>query len=162
MNFFRFFLPWKYNYHLFYASFPHCDNLLCDAQAACAVSYGESNALRVPNMLSSALSRESRSSATFAICNRQSYTFLNSQFSHFSIQRSDSLYYLYRRKSMSARPTFVDEELLKRPLPELVPPKLSPTQNPPYAEGIRNKIAELKCHPLIESAVGLDLSYYAG
>ncbi|KAK9896963.1 hypothetical protein P389DRAFT_51659 [Cystobasidium minutum MCA 4210] len=56
---------------------------------------------------------------------------------------------------MSSRPTFIDEELLKRPLPELIPPKLSPTQNPPYSESIRNKIAEKKCHPLIESALHL-------
>lgn len=54
-----------------------------------------------------------------------------------------------------SRPAFIDKYLLKRPLPELIPPKLSITQNPPYSESIRNQIAELKCHPLLESALHL-------
>lgn len=73
-----------------------------------------------------------------------------------SESQQDKLTHL--RLMSSSRPTFIDEQLLKRPLPELVPPKLSPTQNPPYSETIRNEIAELKCHPLLESAVSVNQS----
>ena len=51
------------------------------------------------------------------------------------------------------RPAFVSNELLARPLPELVPPKLSPSQNPPFSTEVQSKIADLKCHPALESAV---------
>lgn len=56
---------------------------------------------------------------------------------------------------MSTRPPFIDEILLARPLPPLVPKGLSPTQNPVYSEEARSKIADLKCHPALESAVRL-------
>lgn len=54
--------------------------------------------------------------------------------------------------AMSSRPNFVSE-LLNRPLPALTPPRLTDKSNPPYSVDIQNKIADLKCHPLLESAV---------
>jgi len=55
---------------------------------------------------------------------------------------------------MESRPPFV-EELLKRSLPELTPSHLSDSENPPFSTEVRNKIADLQCHPLLESAVSL-------
>jgi len=55
---------------------------------------------------------------------------------------------------MTARPPFV-KELLDRPLPLLTPPGLSDKANPPYSVDIRNQIADLQCHPLLESSVSL-------
>jgi hypothetical protein len=55
---------------------------------------------------------------------------------------------------MSARPAFV-ADLLGRRLPQLTPPRLTDSQNPPYSTIIRNQIADLQCHPLLESAVSL-------
>jgi len=57
---------------------------------------------------------------------------------------------------MPDRPLFI-KELLDRPLPQLTPPRLSDKSNPPYSVVIRNQIADLQCHPLLESAVGLTL-----
>jgi hypothetical protein len=54
---------------------------------------------------------------------------------------------------MSTRPDMV-KELLERPLPQLTPPKLTDKSNPPYSTKIRNEIADLQCHPLLESSVG--------
>jgi hypothetical protein len=53
----------------------------------------------------------------------------------------------------ASRPPFVDEILLARPLPPLVPKGLSPTQNPVYSTEARSKIADLRCHPALESCV---------
>ena len=53
---------------------------------------------------------------------------------------------------MSTRPAFV-QTLLDRPLPELTPPRLSDSSNPPYSTDIRAQIADLRCHPLLESVV---------
>jgi hypothetical protein len=53
---------------------------------------------------------------------------------------------------MAGRPLFI-EELLGRPLPLLTPPRLSDKSNPPYSVDIQNQIADLQCHPLLESAV---------
>jgi hypothetical protein len=58
---------------------------------------------------------------------------------------------------MTARPTFV-RQLLDRPLPQLTPPRLSDRSNPPYSVDIRNRIADLQCHPLLESAVSFIFS----
>lgn len=53
---------------------------------------------------------------------------------------------------MSARPPFV-QILYDRPLPELTPPRLTDSSNPPYSTDVRAQIADLGCHPLLESAV---------
>jgi hypothetical protein len=53
---------------------------------------------------------------------------------------------------MVDRPSFVTD-LLNRPLPQLTPPKLTDKSNPPYSTDIQSQIADLKCHPLLESAV---------
>ena len=53
---------------------------------------------------------------------------------------------------MPPRPRFVDE-LLQRPLPPLTPAGLSDTRNPPFSQEYQNQIADLHCHPLLESAV---------
>jgi len=58
---------------------------------------------------------------------------------------------------MTARPTFV-RQLLDRPLPQLTPPRLSDKANPPYSVDIRAQIADLQCHPLLESAVSFIFS----
>jgi hypothetical protein len=50
------------------------------------------------------------------------------------------------------RPSFV-EELLSRSLPPLTPAKLSDKNNTPYSKDLQNSIADLKCHPALESAV---------
>jgi len=52
------------------------------------------------------------------------------------------------------RPSFI-KELLDRPLPLLHPPHLSDKHNPPYSVDIRNQIADLQCHPLLESSVSV-------
>jgi hypothetical protein len=65
---------------------------------------------------------------------------------------------------MAPRPLFITG-LLGRPLPLLTPPRLSDKSNPPFSVDIQNQIADLQCHPLLESAVsswkeaGLILSY---
>lgn len=55
---------------------------------------------------------------------------------------------------MSSRPAFV-QTLLERPLPELTPPRLTDSSNPPYSTDMRAQIADLQCHPLLESVVSL-------
>jgi len=52
------------------------------------------------------------------------------------------------------RPSFI-EALLDRPLPPLTPLHLSDKSNPPYSVDIRNQIADLQCHPLLEASVSL-------
>ena len=52
------------------------------------------------------------------------------------------------------RPSFV-AQLLSRPLPPLTPTRLTDHSNPPWREDIQSQIADLKCHPLLESAVFL-------
>lgn len=52
------------------------------------------------------------------------------------------------------RPSFISD-LLARPLPQLTPPKLTDASNPPYSAPIRAQIADLGCHPLLESALHL-------
>ena len=56
------------------------------------------------------------------------------------------------RIKMPDRPGFV-QQLLDRPLPPLTPPKLGDTSNSPYHLKIQSEIADLKCHPALESAV---------
>jgi hypothetical protein len=53
-----------------------------------------------------------------------------------------------------SRPGFI-AELEARPLPLLAPPKLTDSSNPPYSPSARSAIADLKCHPLLESALHL-------
>jgi hypothetical protein len=43
-------------------------------------------------------------------------------------------------------------------VPLLTPPRLSDKSNPPYSNDIRNQIADLQCHPLLESAVSFIFS----
>lgn len=52
------------------------------------------------------------------------------------------------------RPSFV-AQLLSRPLPPLTPARLTDHSNPPWREEFQSQTADLKCHPLLESAVGL-------
>lgn len=52
----------------------------------------------------------------------------------------------------ASRPSFV-KTLLDRPLPELRPPKLSESNNPPWSKEVRAAIADGAYHPLLESAV---------
>ncbi|KAK8847659.1 hypothetical protein IAR55_005518 [Kwoniella newhampshirensis] len=55
---------------------------------------------------------------------------------------------------MSKRPTFVDD-LVNRPLPALTPARLSDENNTPYKKEWQDSIADLKCHPALESALHL-------
>ncbi|WWD20483.1 hypothetical protein CI109_104959 [Kwoniella shandongensis] len=52
---------------------------------------------------------------------------------------------------MTDRPSFVSD-LLHRPLPALTPSKLSDGNNTPYRKDLQDSIADLKCHPALESA----------
>ncbi|KAL7005927.1 hypothetical protein EMMF5_004468 [Cystobasidiomycetes sp. EMM_F5] len=54
----------------------------------------------------------------------------------------------------ASRPSFV-KTLLDRPLPELRPPKLSESNNPPWSKEVRAAIADGAYHPLLESALHL-------
>nr|XP_031857316.1 uncharacterized protein CI109_007264 [Kwoniella shandongensis]KAA5524388.1 hypothetical protein CI109_007264 [Kwoniella shandongensis] len=55
---------------------------------------------------------------------------------------------------MTDRPSFVSD-LLHRPLPALTPSKLSDGNNTPYRKDLQDSIADLKCHPALESALHL-------
>ena len=67
-----------------------------------------------------------------------------------SSRRTTALY----SSGIMSRPAFI-QTLLDRPLPPLTPAGLSDKSNPPYSTAIQNQIADLKCHPLLESVVGL-------
>lgn len=60
----------------------------------------------------------------------------------------------YISLAMSSRPDFI-AELIRRPLPALTPPRLTDKSNPPFSVHLQNQIADLKCHPLLESAVSV-------
>jgi hypothetical protein len=99
-----------------------------------------------------ALSLRTNSAATWPIRSNLELTTL-SDITRFSIYRT-TINHFYR-STMTTRPRFI-KELLARPLPLLTPPHLSDKSNPPYSVDIQNQIADLQCHPLLESAVSFE------